>query len=65
MPADHAVPVRLERLAEPDQRLDPAGPGLGDPAGQVFLGGVGVELVEVVKAQRVLVRARCQQRLLK
>ena len=65
MPAHHPKPVILEHPRELDQRLEPAGVDLGDPAAKVLLGGVGiVELVEVIEPQRQLVRADGLERLL-
>jgi len=38
MPAQHPVPVGLERVGELVQRLEFGGPDLGNPAAQVLLG---------------------------
>jgi hypothetical protein len=56
--------VRLEHLGELDQRLELGRLGLLHPAAQVLLGGVGVELVEIVEPQCLLVRAHGLERML-
>lgn len=64
VPADHPLPVRLERLGEVMKRLEIGRLDLIHPAAQVLLGAVGLKLVEAVEPQRLLVGAGGAKRLL-